>query len=49
MRPSSIIGESQVKIGALYMIEAEVRGKPPDQRCLVRQAKTRQLVNDFER
>lgn len=33
----------------MYAIEAEVRGKPPDQRCLVRQTKTRPLLNDLAR
>jgi hypothetical protein len=35
------------RIAALYAIEAEVRGKPPDVRCAVRQVKSRALVEDL--
>jgi len=31
------------------MIEAEIRGKPPDERRQVRQARSRQLLDDLER
>lgn len=48
-RPSAITTEALTRIGALYMIEAEVRGKPPEQRCLVRQAKARPLLEELER
>jgi hypothetical protein len=34
---SPVAREALVRIGALYAIEEEIRGKPPDQRRQVRQ------------
>lgn len=36
-RPSAITTEALRRIGELYGIEAEIRGKPPHERQLVRQ------------
>jgi hypothetical protein len=47
-RPSAITTEALTRIGALYGIEAEVRGKPPEQRCLVRRTRARPLLNQLE-
>jgi hypothetical protein len=49
VRPSAITTEALARIGALYGIEAEVRGQPPDQRRLARQAKARPLLDELER
>ncbi|SAK80015.1 transposase IS66 [Caballeronia hypogeia] len=35
-------------IGELYRIEADIRGKPPDDRLRVRQEKSKPLLNTFE-
>jgi hypothetical protein len=35
-------------IAELYLIEAEIRGKPPDERRSVRQARARPLLDDLE-
>jgi hypothetical protein len=37
------------QIGALYAIEAEIRGQPPDQRQAIRQARAGPLLDDFRR
>ena len=37
------------RIGALYAIEEEVRGKPPDLRLSVRQARARPLLDDLRK
>ena len=47
-RPSALTKEALERIGALYGIEDEIRGKPPEQRCDVRQAKSLPLIDDFE-
>jgi transposase len=44
---SAITTEALARIGALYAIEEEVRGKPPDVRCSVRQARARPLLDDL--
>lgn len=36
-------------IAELYLIEADIRGKPPDERKSVRQARARPLLDDLER
>jgi transposase len=36
---SPIAAEALDRIGRLYGVEAEIRGRPPDERCLVRQAR----------
>jgi len=40
--------EALRRIGELYVIEAEIRGKPPNERPRVRQERTRPLMVDFE-
>lgn len=47
-RPSALTKEALERIGALYAIEDDIRGKPPDQRRAVRQAKSVPLLDDFE-
>ncbi len=42
-----IAEEGLRRIAALYAVEAEVRGKPPDLRRAVRQAKSRALVEEL--
>ena len=39
--------EAMVRIGALYGIEQEVRGKPAELRCTVRQARARPLLDSL--
>lgn len=41
--------EALDRIGALYVIENDIRGKPPDERRAVRQEKSLPLIDDFER
>jgi hypothetical protein len=40
--------EALRRIAELYVIEEEIRGKPPDERRQIRQARARPLVNDLE-
>ena len=47
-RPSALTREALERIGALYAIEDEIRGKPPDQRREIRQANSLVLIDDFE-
>ena len=44
---SAIARETLVRIGALYAIEEEIRGKPPDQRRAVRQAQSKPLLDSL--
>jgi hypothetical protein len=44
---SPITTEALNRIGALYGIEEQVRGKPPDLRCSVRQAQSKQILDDL--
>jgi transposase len=46
-KTAPIATETLGRIAALYAIEAEVRGKPPDFRRAVRQQKSRPLVEDL--
>jgi transposase len=46
-RPSALTTEALRRISELYVIEAEIRGKPPDERQLVRQARSRPLLDDL--
>jgi hypothetical protein len=48
-RPSAITTEARHRIAELYVIEAEIRGKPPHERQLVRQQRARPLLDDFSR
>ena len=44
---SPLAAEALQRIGALYAIEAEVRGKRPDERLRLRQARAQPLLVDF--
>ncbi len=48
-RPSPLTTEALRRIAELYRIEAEIRGKPPDQRKSVRQTEACPLLDDLER
>ena len=45
--PSPITTEALSRIGALYGIEEEIRGKPADFRCQVRQSRARPLLEEL--
>lgn len=47
-RPSAVTTEALERIGALYAIEAEIRGKPPDERRRARQARAQPLLASLE-
>jgi transposase len=47
-RPSAITTEALRRIGELYGMEAEIRGKPPDLRRQVRQQRSRPLLDSLE-
>ena len=44
---SAISAEAVQRIGALYDIEREIRGKPADLRCQIRQARARPLLEEL--
>jgi transposase len=44
---SPVAREALVRIGALYGIEETIRGKPPDERCAVRQAQSKPLLDSL--
>ena len=44
---SPIVDEALLRIAALYRIETDIRGLPPDDRRAVRQERSRPLVDDF--
>jgi transposase len=44
---SPLAAEALERIGALYKIEGEIRGKPPDERRHVRQARAAPLIKDL--
>jgi transposase len=44
---SPLAAEALERIGALYRIEAEIRGNPPDERRRIRQARAGPLVEDL--
>lgn len=48
-RPLPLTTEALRCTAELYLIEAEIRGKPPDQRKSVRQTDSRPLLDDLER
>jgi transposase len=48
VRPSPLTPEALHRIAELYLIEAEIRGKPPVERRSVRQARARPLLDDLE-
>jgi transposase len=45
---SPVAGEALRRIGELYMIESEIRGRPPDERKQVRQARARPLLDSMQ-
>jgi transposase len=47
-RPSPLTIEALRRIGEMYPIEAKIRGKPPNERRSVRQARARPLLDDLE-
>ena len=47
-RPTALTTEALRRIAELYVIEAEIRGKPPDERRQVRQAHSRPLLDELE-
>jgi hypothetical protein len=48
IRPTATTEEALRRIGELYAIEAQMRGKPPDERRQVRQAQAKPLLDDLE-
>lgn len=46
-KPTALTTDILERIGALYAIEAEIRGSPPDQRRRVRQDRTRPLIAEL--
>jgi len=44
---SAVAREALARIGALYRIEEQIRGKPPDQRRAVRQVEAKPLVDSL--
>lgn len=47
-RPSTVTAEALRRIGALYAIEAKIRGKPPDERRRIRQVGARPLLDALQ-
>lgn len=47
-RPSTVTAEALHRIGQLYAIEARIRGRPPDERCRIRQAEARPLLDALQ-
>jgi transposase len=47
MHASPVAREALERIGALYSIEDQIRGEPPDQRCEVRQAQSKPLLDSL--
>jgi transposase len=48
-RATPLTTEALRRIAELYVIESEIRGKPPDERRQVRQTRSRPLLDDLER
>ena len=48
-RPSALTTEALCRIAELYVIEADIRGKSPDQRRQARQDRARPLLDDLGR
>jgi transposase len=48
-RPTALTTEALRRFAELYVIEAEIRGQPPDERKQVRQARARPLLDKLER
>ncbi|CAJ0809441.1 IS66 family transposase ISBcen14 [Ralstonia psammae] len=49
VRPSAFTREALERFGALYKIEAQIRGKPPDERRRVRQEQAVPQLDDMKR
>lgn len=49
VRPNAVTEEALRRIGALYKVEEQIRGKPPDERRNVRQARAVPLLDDMKR
>jgi transposase len=49
VRPNAVTEDALRRIGALYKIEEQIRGKPPDERRRVRQAQAVPLLDDMKR
>ncbi|MDA0571724.1 IS66 family transposase [Burkholderia gladioli] len=49
VRPNAVTEEALRRIGALYEIEEQIRGKPPDERHSMRQARAVPLLDDMKR
>ncbi|WP_175948534.1 IS66 family transposase [Burkholderia pyrrocinia] len=49
VRPNAVTDEALRRIGALYEIEEQIRGKPPDERHSMRQARAVPLLDDMKR
>ena len=49
VRPNAVTQEALRRIGALYKIEEDIRGKPPDERRSVRQERAAPLLDDMKR
>jgi transposase len=48
LQASSVALEALNRIGALYKIESEIRGKPPDERRRIRQLHTQPLMHELK-
>lgn len=48
-RPSALSTEALRRIAELYVIKADIRGRPPDQQRQARQTRARPLLDDLER
>lgn len=49
VRPNAVTEEALRRIGALYTIEEQIRGKPPEERLSVRRARAVPLLDDMKR
>lgn len=49
VHPNALTEEALRRIGALYKIEEQIRGRPPDERHSVRQARAVALLDDMKR
>lgn len=49
VRPNAVTEEALLRIGALYKIEEQIRGKPSDERRSARQARAAPLLDDMKR
>jgi transposase len=47
-RPSPIAKEALARIAQLYGIESRIRGRPPDERCAIRQAEAVPVLADLK-